>query len=273
MHNEIKTSRVEEIHCIYGKIYAFTNDLITDQIRKYGGHTRPEFSFATSIIQHDEKIFDIGAHIGTFSLLASKKSSHSGRILAVEGNSETFSVLKENVKSLKKIQCANAFISDGEGNFKYVLDESNSGAGHLVEGGEIPTWSIDKLTEQFFSPTFIKIDIEGLEMAAIGKSEYIKKKRPTIYTEVGKVALRRSGSSPEELVGFFKKNGYELYVNIGPRNAPHDLFQTSKLPKSWIKKRPVFDILCVPKESLKNTILASQSNMAKAIYRKVRAHF
>ena len=62
-----------EIDSILGNIKTFKNDLITDQIIKFGNHTRPEFAFATSIISDNFNIFDLGAHIGTFTLTVIKK--------------------------------------------------------------------------------------------------------------------------------------------------------------------------------------------------------
>ena len=66
-----------EIDSIFGIIKAFKNDLITDQIIKFGNHTRPEFAFATSIILNNFNIFDLGAHIGTFALTSIKKLEKS----------------------------------------------------------------------------------------------------------------------------------------------------------------------------------------------------
>ena len=42
--------KIIEVDSTVGKIKSFENDIITDQIIKFGNHTRPEFAFASSII-------------------------------------------------------------------------------------------------------------------------------------------------------------------------------------------------------------------------------
>lgn len=266
-----KIEKIETVDSIYGRISSFQNDLITKQIKNFGGHTRPEFSFATSLLSHDEKIFDIGAHIGTFTLLAARKTSPSAKILAVEGNNGTHSILESNISAVSWAEAFKAFISDGSTQYQYVEDDKNTGGGYLEKGFDTSTISIDHLVEKFFEPSYIKIDIEGLEMTALNSSAYIKDRKPIIYTEVGKGALRRCGSSSEELISFFKTHGYEIYVNIGQRNAPHDFFQCSKMPRHWPRKKPMFDILCVPNDSEKNDIINHRTNWLKMLGRAIYA--
>ena len=64
---------------------------------KFGNHTRPEFAFATSIISNNFNIFDLGAHIGTFTLTSIKKLEKSSKILTVKASSENYKLLIENI--------------------------------------------------------------------------------------------------------------------------------------------------------------------------------
>ena len=85
-----------ELDTVFGKLKCYANDLITKQIQQFGNHTRPEFAFATSLILKDFKIFDLGAHIGTFTLSALKKIDSNSKVLCVEGNKKTDSENKHS---------------------------------------------------------------------------------------------------------------------------------------------------------------------------------
>ena len=98
-----RTVRVRSVH---GEVEAFADDLITRQIRKFGAHTRPEFAFALAALGHRMNVFDIGAHIGTFSVAALGKLAPRQRLLAVEGSAETFAVLQSNLAGRGAAQVA-----------------------------------------------------------------------------------------------------------------------------------------------------------------------
>jgi hypothetical protein len=51
----------------FGRIETFVDDLITNQLLQFGAHTRPELALLLSIIEPGDFVFDVGAHIGTFS--------------------------------------------------------------------------------------------------------------------------------------------------------------------------------------------------------------
>ena len=95
--------------------YSFDNDIF------FSG--APEY-------QPDEGhvIIDIGAHIGTFSLLASSKVRH-GKVYAVEASEESFNLLRINV-ALNR--CANISVhhlamADKEGTYMLYHDTDNHG--------------------------------------------------------------------------------------------------------------------------------------------------
>jgi hypothetical protein len=75
-----------KVTAIFGTVVAFKDDLITQQIIRFGAHTRPELAFLLNIINPRDKVFDIGAHIGTFAIPIAAKVGSQGRVLAVEGD-------------------------------------------------------------------------------------------------------------------------------------------------------------------------------------------
>tara|TARA_B110000014_G_scaffold226816_1_gene186320 strand:- start:171 stop:956 length:786 start_codon:yes stop_codon:yes gene_type:complete len=256
MKNEIK------IKTIYGELTCFDKDLITEKILKYGSYARPEFSFATSIIRKNFKIFDLGAHIGTFALASEKKIDNGGKILCLEGNLETFNLLSKNLKNKKNITLLNEYIGNTNNTYSYFISNlNNMGGGHLLEkdDGNIQCYSIDDLVNDYFFPQYIKIDIEGLEYTAISNSKYIKEKLPIIYVEINENALARNKSSKSQLINLLKNYGYTFFKNIGDRNNEHDIFLNAHIEDFSIIKNKIFDIICVNKHSQEYQYLKKNS--------------
>lgn len=242
-----------EIDSIFGIIKAFKNDLITDQIIKFGNHTRPEFAFATSIILNNFNIFDLGAHIGTFALTSIKKLEKSSKILTVEASSENYKLLIENTKNYANIINLNSFLGNENENYEFIKgSENNSGGGSLVKSSDKKniTYSIDRLVKKFFKPDYIKIDIEGLEGQLVENSNFIKNYMPILYIEINDKALIKNGSSSKKLLQLLNNYGYSFFRNVGYRNLNNDLFLTCFMEDfNNFSLSNIFDVLCVSNNS------------------------
>ena len=242
-----------EINSIFGVIKTFKNDLITDQIINFGNHTRPEFAFATSIISDNFNIFDLGAHIGTFTLTAIKKLMKNSRILTVEASFENYKLLIENTKNHKNIINLNNFLGNENENYEFIKgSENNSGGGSLVKSTSKKniTYSIDSLVNKFFKPDYIKIDIEGLEGQLIEKSNFIRNHLPILYVEINDRALIKNGSSSKKLLQLLKNYGYSFFRNVGYRNLNNDLFLSCYMEDfNTFSLSNIFDVLCVSNNS------------------------
>jgi FkbM family methyltransferase len=250
LHAEEPATR--RVHSIYGEIECYKKDLITDQIEAYGAHTRPEFAFAFAALDPGANVFDLGAHIGTFSLGALKKLRPGTQLLCVEGNTVTFSILARNLdgRGPAEITPLCGFVGASSG-MSYQERPGNTGAGRLVRdkgGAEIATLHIDTLAKDYFPPDYIKIDVEGLEFAALSESRILCERRPILYMEVGREALRNHGHTPGDLDRLLKRLGYRFFVNDFDRNAAHDLFSVKQI-SGLVRWRGLFDALCVPEGS------------------------
>ena len=243
-----------EIDSMFGKIKTFKNDLITDQILKFGNHTRPEFAFATSIISKEFNIFDLGAHIGTFTLKAIRKIDNKSKLLAVEADKDNYNILKQNTQNYQNIIQFNSFLGDINESYEFVKgSNNNSGGGSLIKisNGKNKIYSIDKLVEKFFEPDYLKIDIEGLENKLVENSNYIKDNKPILYIEINNNALKKNNSSSKEFLKLLSDHGYHFFRNIGFRNANNDLYLSCYMHN--IHDFPlsnIFDVLCICKKNI-----------------------
>ncbi|MDN5215967.1 FkbM family methyltransferase [Fulvivirgaceae bacterium BMA12] len=76
----------------------------------------------------NDVIIDVGAHIGTFSLLAAKKVPQ-GKVYAIEASRETYDILSDNISNnaLNNVTAFNLALSDLKGTTELYHSEGNWG--------------------------------------------------------------------------------------------------------------------------------------------------
>ena len=115
------------------------------------GHHEPEVeNFLLSHLNENDNFIDIGANVGKYVFLASKKIRR-GRIVAVEPHPEVFKILKENVflNSLQA-ECFQLAIGEKDDNIRLYENPANSG-GHSI----IP---INGIKGKYFEVRMMKLD-------------------------------------------------------------------------------------------------------------------
>lgn len=255
------------VSSMFGPIEAFQGDLITTQIVEFGNHTRPEFSFATCILDTGDNIFDIGAHIGTFTMRAQLSFGKSGRAICVEGTPQSFELLKRNIARLGLSQCqaVNAIVSSSsvrnlemtKKGFGY-LDSWNTGFISAVpsDTANESVVTIDALADIYFIPSYIKLDIEGCEAIVLTDSELVRTQKPALYFEVNVAAISKYGVGIDQLDAYLRDLGYLYFCNIGPRNSRFDGFKVKEIG-SIVGYQDFFDVLAVTQSSRYAKLLRS----------------
>jgi len=169
-----------------------------------------------------ETLFDIGANIGLYSLLAAKRGS---RVVAFEPESQNYSVLNANIhlNSLdENITCLNFALSDRGGlDYLYVpvfsLGTSFNQLGVSPQPlSEQPrnsfkqavfSYTLDSFTETFpdYFPNHIKIDVDGIQAKIIsGASRTMES--PTVQSML--VELDLNLTEDQEAVQLILSKGF-----------------------------------------------------------------
>jgi FkbM family methyltransferase len=132
-------------------------------------------------------VFDIGAHVGFYTLLSSLLVGPKGRVFAFEPVPKNISYLREHVRlnQATNVTIIEAAVTDFDGLARFKENEDST-KGHLEpEGGlEVETVSLDRLISRGKTPfpQFMKIDVEGSEMLVLsGSRSIIAKAHPTIF--------------------------------------------------------------------------------------------
>jgi len=124
-----------------------------------------------SVVARHGTIVDIGAHIGLFSLFASKVLQ-ANRIISVEPDSANFELLSKNISAnhVENASLVKAAIA-GESGEKRIYNTSSNTSGHSLYArgvSSIAVWTVS-LTELFKASSIsecslLKMDCEGAEM-------------------------------------------------------------------------------------------------------------
>ena len=176
-----------------------------------------------------ETVFlDIGANVGLYTLIASRRVGHDGHVYSFEPSSRELAVLRRNV-SLSN--CANvtvipAAVADrmGTGTLRIAAGR-HRGQNTLAQSFGYPgvdeerkesvaLVSLDELHRagKIRRPNVIKIDAEGSELHVLqGAKSLLSEAMPVIAFEVNDTLLRASGASAAAVVDLLLALGYRLH--------------------------------------------------------------
>lgn len=161
-------------------------------------------------------VVDVGANLGYYSLLASKLVGPTGRVVALEPNSENCRLLLSSLRlhPIDNVELIPVAADVGTGWAYYSTHVGSNGG--LIEakdllahpGVVVPTFALDNIVE---GPVgFLKMDVEGAEGRVVrGAQRILTHDRPFVTTELKDEMLRRvSGMSAEQYLGTFERLGY-----------------------------------------------------------------
>lgn len=154
-------------------------------------------------------VYDVGAHVGFYTLLASSLVGPEGKVHAFEPLAKNFDHLLKHLR-INKVQNAlphRLAVSDKSGIMDFEEGTSTS-TSHLVVGGKIQVEavSIDEFikTQSVPLPDFLKIDVEGHELQVLkGMSRLLNQKRDVIIH-------LEANSGRQDIFDFLKEYGYSI---------------------------------------------------------------
>jgi FkbM family methyltransferase len=157
-------------------------------------------NFFINFLQEGDVFFDVGAHVGYYSMLASSLIGDRGEVISFEPTPRTFASLLENAKTKKNIQVYNNAVLDRETEIEFFdygpkYSAFNSFKKRTseeiffrndVDKITVKTVAIDSFCkEKKLSPTLIKIDAEGSEHLILeAMSSVLDDMHPLVTIEV-----------------------------------------------------------------------------------------
>lgn len=161
-----------------------------------------------------EVVFDLGANVGFYTLLASELVGRAGKVIAFEPLPENLTYLHKHLRMnrITNVQIFEAAVADSIGVARFRVDRSTMGALSTDGELEVKTVSLDRLFEmgQIPPPSLIKMDIEGGEYSALlGTRAILERYHPTIF-------LATHGREVhDDCCSYLRSIGYELSAITG----------------------------------------------------------
>jgi len=174
---------------------------------------------------------DVGAHVGLYSLPASRVMAPGGKIFAFEASANNFNYLTQHIQynGIKNIFPYQVAIgSTNQDSVIFYEDRTPSSAlSSFAKGPKFDESMYEKMvvrqitldqfcTDHLISPDVVKIDVEGAELLVLmGSLNILRQHKPTIFLSVHPTHLEALGQSTEELNATLKLLGYIPYEKDG----------------------------------------------------------
>jgi FkbM family methyltransferase len=174
-------------------------------------------------------VWDIGANVGFYSLIASRLVG-DGRVIAFEPLPANQDAIRRNLalNEITNVQLIGVALSDAEGSAELEIHASPTWAKLDTSGDtgfkldadiagrlEVSVSTIDAQLERLAAPDLVKMDIEGAEVAALrGASRLLAEVRPTLICE-----FHGTNRAVSDLL---ESHGYTLQTIEAPEIAPRD---------------------------------------------------
>jgi FkbM family methyltransferase len=164
-----------------------------------------------SSICNGDVVVDAGAFPGEFMIHAANQVGEEGCVLALEPDEENFSDLNRvvNLNDLENVITAEVGLYSENGNVGFSPDPNLSSEIDISGDVRIDVRTLDSLVEEMdVSPDFVKMDIEGAELDALGGAgETLSNDRPSVAVATyHEVDGRQTADRVEEILSSY---GYE----------------------------------------------------------------
>lgn len=195
----------------HGWAFPDADEFMLTQIQPDGSYQRANLERALEFVTDFSCAIDGGAHIGTWARIMAQRFT---RVIAVEPSFDTREALVANLAAFVclNVEVQGVALGAAAGHVTMALDDKgaamkNTGARFVQPVGEIPLVTVDSW--QLPSLGFLKLDVEGSEVAALqGAAKTLKRCRPVVLFE-NKALWRRFGYHHDAPQQFLTKIGYQ----------------------------------------------------------------
>jgi FkbM family methyltransferase len=157
-------------------------DLTLEKAYWLGRYERPLQAYMRDNIRAGDVFFDVGAHVGFFSVCA---AALGARVVAVEPDAGNAERLRENARlNGRDITVVEAAVWGESGTVRLV--RGPSAKEHVTAPGDgVPSVTVDDLAARHGAPAMIKIDVEGAEARVLdGACSVLQESRPVVVCEL-----------------------------------------------------------------------------------------
>jgi FkbM family methyltransferase len=219
------------------RIFLFGRFFILDEMDSLGLLDRTSFEseethLCRALVGQGDLCMDVGAHIGYYSLLLSRRVGPSGRVIAIEPDPDNHQLLSRNCAREIRAGLVSTFqaaLGHRGGKAKLYKSKDSTAMHRLYpsiccsdESIEVPVITGDSL--RVTGIDFLKIDIEGYEVPALkGLRETVANSPGVkILSEFSPLAMLEAGYSALGFIEMMLDYGLVPFENADPGWRPAD---------------------------------------------------
>jgi FkbM family methyltransferase len=207
--------------------------------------------FLRKHLQKGQTVWDVGANIGYFSLEFARSVGPKGKVLSFEPHPEIFQVLQRNIRrnNYLNIITHNQACGSSLGETKLYFSTENEGNHKIIENSNSNNFAITPVVTlstflKEYSPSLIKMDIEGAELLALQGlgQENLKNLAIDFVIEYHPYEMTFFDIEGVQVLDFFMSSGYK-FRNLAYSDYP--IISKKEILKKYKKEdRSITNLFC-----------------------------
>ena len=182
---------------------------------------KDDVAFFTDFLRPGDTVVDVGANIGSLSLLAAVLTQDTGKVVAVEAHPRIFGFQAQNLalNPAHRVEAQNVALGDAPGHLHFSDDRSDDQNAVLNDDGGIvvPVTTLDSLTGELPRIALLKIDVEGYEMAVLKGATATLARTDCVFYESWEAHLKKWGIGTGDVIQLLEQNGFQVFKGIKQR--------------------------------------------------------
>jgi FkbM family methyltransferase len=153
------------------RVLAPLDDFVGRAAYYVGELDRKVSKLCSQLIRPGDTVLDIGANLGTMTVLFARLAGHAGRVLAFEPNPRLIPLLQQSTARYSQVEIHPVALGGEEKTLELCVPSQNSGAASLVGASEararvpVPVVPLSRILDESMvrKIRFVKMDVEGYE--------------------------------------------------------------------------------------------------------------
>jgi FkbM family methyltransferase len=173
------------------------------------------------LLDRGDTFIDVGAHIGWFTTMAARRVGEAGRVVACEPYPSNAAMLKGNLalNDCKNVRVVEAALGSRPGTISLARAGGDSGGATALDWAwdgrvEVPMTTLDEIAGDLRAVALIKVDVEGWEAHVLRGASKTLSQTEHVLIEINPAALRKAGSSPEEIFDLLRRSGFTRFIPV-----------------------------------------------------------
>jgi FkbM family methyltransferase len=180
-------------------------------------------------VKKEMVVVDIGANVGTYTLIAATLVGDGGKVYSFEPTPRTYAILHDNVQingllESGRVVFSQIAVTDKKGKAQFAVYDRNCGHNTLFPNRddrgliEVDTDSLDDILIDVARVDVVKIDAEGAEPFVMRGMKSIISQNPnvTIFMEFAPIHLRRAAVDAKEFIKEIQGYGFSIQKIVEP---------------------------------------------------------